>query len=646
MQKNFNPLVSIIIPVYNGSKYVREAIDSALAQTYKNIEVILVNDGSTDDTEKIVKSYGDKVRYFKKKNGGVATALNTGIKNAKGIYISWLSHDDIYREYKIQTQVESYSNLKPKDRKTTIFFANQDYINLDTNITTTPRAIEYGGPHKDKLFETLKLLFESKINFCSMLIPKEIFDKFGLFETHLKTTQDYAFIFKLIKSGINFEYTNEVLMTSRHHSQQGTHKLIDLHIQELSQLYIGIFDYYTSFFRDLPLWQLNIFLEVMKDRTLYNVYAHMLSKWAGNKGKSKIWLYWQNSANKTIPTYILLCWKTIVINNKNDYDIKILTDYDIESYLPGILQETENLQEIAHKADYIRFNLLYKYGGIWLDSDFICFKSLRPIEDQIKENGFVCTGYFHKSGKYFPLIAVLGAKPKNKICKNVINDMQAMIKNAKDQKRIIQWDEFGGWSLAKYINKNKYPKLILDNQLFAPIGINEQNTDRKNPLFQSFNNDISELINQHQKSYGQIITNSTLSEEYSKLTEEELMQKNTLISIQFSLGLGALGNIKSLIPYNKQKDSTISTQTLNMNPQSYRVSKIKKLKPLIAKAMNLLPHYRKLHNIDSLINARFDVNEYKLSSIISAQSNQDQKVEGLLKKIEMIEQNILKKNNY
>ena len=75
------PLISIVIPVYNGSNFLREAIDSALAQTYKNIEIIVVNDGSADDgeTERIALSYGDKIRYFKKENGGVSSALNYGI---------------------------------------------------------------------------------------------------------------------------------------------------------------------------------------------------------------------------------------------------------------------------------------------------------------------------------------------------------------------------------------------------------------------------------------------------------------------------------------------------------------------------------------------------------------------------------------
>src|SRR5665647_567426 len=97
--KDFYPKVSIVIPVYNGSKYLGEAIDSALAQTYKNLEIIVSNDGSSDNgaTERVAKSYGDKIIYLgKKDNGGASTALNAAIKVMTGEYFSWLSHDDMY----------------------------------------------------------------------------------------------------------------------------------------------------------------------------------------------------------------------------------------------------------------------------------------------------------------------------------------------------------------------------------------------------------------------------------------------------------------------------------------------------------------------------------------------------------------------
>ena len=127
------PLVSIIIPVYNGSNYMREAIDSALAQTYQNTEVIVVNDGSNDDgaTDEIARSYGDKIRYFIKENGGVSSALNLGIRMMKGDYFSWLSHDDVYTPAKLEKQIALLADHG--DGKTIVMCATQQ-INAKSNL--------------------------------------------------------------------------------------------------------------------------------------------------------------------------------------------------------------------------------------------------------------------------------------------------------------------------------------------------------------------------------------------------------------------------------------------------------------------------------------------------------------------------------
>ncbi|MDO5394131.1 MAG: glycosyltransferase family A protein, partial [Mycoplasmatota bacterium] len=100
--------VTLVIPVYNGSNYLKDAIDSALAQTYKNLEILVVNDGSNDEgkTRDIALSYGDKIKYYEKENGGVSTALNLAIKEMTGDYLSWLSHDDMYYPNKIERQIE------------------------------------------------------------------------------------------------------------------------------------------------------------------------------------------------------------------------------------------------------------------------------------------------------------------------------------------------------------------------------------------------------------------------------------------------------------------------------------------------------------------------------------------------------------
>ena len=132
--RNYNPMVSIIIPVFNGANYIREAIDSALAQTYKNIEVIVVNDGSIDDTDQIVLSYGNKVRYFTKENGGVSSALNLALREMRGEYFSWLSHDDLYLPDKVKIQIEHLNLLKEKD---VILYSNYVYIDENSKLIRT-----------------------------------------------------------------------------------------------------------------------------------------------------------------------------------------------------------------------------------------------------------------------------------------------------------------------------------------------------------------------------------------------------------------------------------------------------------------------------------------------------------------------------
>ena len=101
-------LVSVIIPVYNSEKYVKEAIDSVLKQTYQNFEIIVVDDCSTDNSCQIIKKIDDqRIRLIKlDKNSGVAVARNIAIENAKGQYIAFLDSDDIWLEDKLLQQIK------------------------------------------------------------------------------------------------------------------------------------------------------------------------------------------------------------------------------------------------------------------------------------------------------------------------------------------------------------------------------------------------------------------------------------------------------------------------------------------------------------------------------------------------------------
>lgn len=112
---NKKGLVSVIIPTYNNEEYIEEAIESVLSQSYKKIELIVVDDGSTDMTYMKIKKYLNYIRYIKKTNGGVASASNIGIDMSTGEYIAFLDGDDVYTKNKIEMQVKVLENNKDVD---------------------------------------------------------------------------------------------------------------------------------------------------------------------------------------------------------------------------------------------------------------------------------------------------------------------------------------------------------------------------------------------------------------------------------------------------------------------------------------------------------------------------------------------------
>lgn len=211
--KNFKPLVTIVIPVYNGENYLEEAINSALSQTYKNIEILVIDDGSKDNTEKICEKYKQKIRYIKKENGGVASALNIAIKEMKGEYFSWLSHDDLYFEDKIEKQVNFLSHL---DEKNVILFGNYIFINEYgrnlLNVKIRPKIYRNKPEY---------LLLRGCINGITLLIPKHAFEVCGEFREDLRCTQDYDMWHRMIEK-FKFIQIKEYLSKTRIHSLQDT----------------------------------------------------------------------------------------------------------------------------------------------------------------------------------------------------------------------------------------------------------------------------------------------------------------------------------------------------------------------------------------------------------------------------------------
>lgn len=216
------PRVSIVIPVYNGADFLDQAIRSALAQTYGNLEVVVVNDGSTDggETERIARSWGERIRYVSKPNGGVATALNAGIEAMTGEYFSWLSHDDLYHPDKVAAQVQHLLALGTPDA-----VVYSDFEEIDAQGRLLPRReIPACG-------DAILAVFATVLHGCTLLVPRRAFQAAGGFNPALRTTQDNEMWLRIALAGFPFHHLPRVLVQSRQHPGQGS-RTIDTHLDE------------------------------------------------------------------------------------------------------------------------------------------------------------------------------------------------------------------------------------------------------------------------------------------------------------------------------------------------------------------------------------------------------------------------------
>ena len=281
-RKNFNPLVSIIIPVYNGSKFLSCAIDAALNQTYKNIEVIVVNDGSNDKKkcERIAMKYGDKIKYYYKENGGVSSALNYGIKRMNGDYFSWLSHDDFIEKDHIEKLVELVSC---EGNEKVIPFSSFKIIdsNGDLDIQKTIDAQLVVMDYKMSKIKNYYSLLQGEINGGSVLIPKEAFKKYGLFNENLQITQERDMWSRLIKEYhfINIPYDTASL---RVHSNQVTNKAKNV-IEKTEEKNLDIVNSLTK--KEIEQLEYN---EAFFYTKMYHFYNNNGKNYLANKMKEKL----------------------------------------------------------------------------------------------------------------------------------------------------------------------------------------------------------------------------------------------------------------------------------------------------------------------------------------------------------------------
>ncbi len=206
------PIISVVIPCYNAEKYIKETIESVLNQDNENFELIIVDDGSQDDSEKIIKSFKDKrIRYIYQKNAGVSAARNKGITNAFGRYIAFLDSDDLFLEANLRKKIEILESNK------SISLIHSAEIKFDT---FTQEIIEIVKGKQGEVLDDLLSLSTNVIHSPSSVIAsKAVLDKLGGFDPNLSTSADWDMWVRLA-SITSFAYLEEPLVKYRVHPAQ------------------------------------------------------------------------------------------------------------------------------------------------------------------------------------------------------------------------------------------------------------------------------------------------------------------------------------------------------------------------------------------------------------------------------------------
>lgn len=196
-----DPLISVIIPVFNGEHFITKSLESVFAQAYANLEVIVVDDGSTDKTPEILADYGDRIHVITQKNQGQSTARNTGIKHANGTIIGFLDADDLWTRHHVSSLLpflvknSSFDTARGHSR----FFRSRE--NKSTEITKPYFALELLG---------------------SAFFQRTVFDRVGLFDESMRQGEDLDWRIRFEEAECTEKRIDETTILCRRHTHNMT----------------------------------------------------------------------------------------------------------------------------------------------------------------------------------------------------------------------------------------------------------------------------------------------------------------------------------------------------------------------------------------------------------------------------------------
>ena len=199
------PLISVIVPAYNAEKYISEAIDSIIQQEYRPLEIIVVDDGSTDRTLESIYHYDDQLRYFYQENQGPAVARNRGITESRGQFLAFLDSDDLWPSGKLENQA--------------FYLFKESDLDVITGYTSVFQS-------KDGISKGLDILKDGilSVQLGSALFRKSVFDKVGLFDEELRYSEDQDWFLRAFEMGIRKEALEVTTLYHRRHENNMTDK--------------------------------------------------------------------------------------------------------------------------------------------------------------------------------------------------------------------------------------------------------------------------------------------------------------------------------------------------------------------------------------------------------------------------------------
>jgi len=198
-------LVSVVIPVFNGERFLREAVESVLAQDYAPLEIIIVDDGSTDGTATVAHGLAGPVCYLHQTNQGPAAARNRGIETAQGSLVAFADADDLWPAGKLELQLPYLL----RDAKIDIVLGRIQQVRLSESDNGETRAEEFADP-------------AFSVNLGSAIIRKSVFERIGLFDETMRYSEDVDWFMRAREGGATIVTIDAVTLLYRQHEQNMT----------------------------------------------------------------------------------------------------------------------------------------------------------------------------------------------------------------------------------------------------------------------------------------------------------------------------------------------------------------------------------------------------------------------------------------